>query len=137
MGSPDIAAIGKALFDEFDGVLTWKWDDWIGTILAEFNAAQKDNIRAMLGRHLPVAYDIESMENAPAIVRTLDSNLGGLRSGQLLFSSDPSQDAFVFCAWWPWGDGQTISIRVAPYDSRLSQAEADQLMEQMKGWAGI
>lgn len=137
MDTPDIATVGKALFDEFEGLLTWKWDDWVGTILAEFGVTQKKDIRSLLEKHLPVAFDIDSIEDAPAIVRALDDQLGGIRSGQLLFSSDPSQESFVFGAWWPWGDGETISIRIAPYDRRLSEAEEAKLIEQMKTWAGI
>lgn len=137
MSTSDIATIGKALFDEFEGLLTWKWDDWVGTILAEFDIGQKKKIQSLLEKHLPVVYDIDAIEKAPAIVRALDDHLGGLRSGQLLFSSDPSREAFVFGAWWPWGDGKTVSIRIAPYDRRLSEGDEAELIAQMKAWAGI
>jgi hypothetical protein len=60
-----------------------------------------------------------------------------LRPGQLFFNTNPNQDAFVFCAWWPWGDGQTVSIRLAPFDKKLSGSEEAELIELIKDWAGI
>jgi hypothetical protein len=137
LNSPDIGTICKELFDEFHGRLSWKWDDWIGTILAEFDAARKEDVRASLEKFLPISWDSSNMENAPPIVQSIDKNLGGIRSGQLLFSSDPTQETFVFCAWWPWGSGTTISIRIAPYDKNLSETESNQLIEQLKSWAEI
>ena len=125
------------MLDEFHGVLSWKWDDWVGTILAEINADKKEDILPVLKKFLPISWDASNMETAPAMVQAIDKNLGGIRSGQLLFNSDPTQGAFVFCAWWPWGNGKTISIRISPFDQGLSDTEADQLIERIKGWAGI
>jgi hypothetical protein len=51
--------------------------------------------------------------------------------------SEPSSGAFVFCAWWPWGNGMTISLRIMPFDNNLSKAEKDKLIEQLKVWAEI
>ena len=137
LNKPDIGTICKELFDEFHGILSWKWDDWVGTILAEVDADKKEDVQIILEKYLPVSWDASNMETAPPIVQAIDKNLGGIRSGQLLFNSDPTQGAFVFCAWWPWGNGKTISIRIAPYDKNLSETEANQLIEQLKGWADI
>ena len=133
----DIRLICENLFDAFRGILSWKWDDWVGTILAEFEAERSAEIRTLLGKFLPVSYDSGSMKDAPAIVQSIDKNLGGLRSGQLLFSSDPAKESFVFCAWWPWGNGKTVSIRIAPFDKHLSPEEESQLVEQLKKMAEI
>ena len=137
MNTPDIGSVCKELFDEFHGLLSWKWDDWVGTILAEFDAGKKEDVRIILKKFLPISWDSSSIENAPPIVQAIEKNLGGIRSGQLLFNSDPTQGAFVFCAWWPWGSGKTISIRIAPYDQSLSETETDQLIEKLKNWAKI
>jgi hypothetical protein len=77
------------------------------------------------------------MNSAPSIVQTLDRQLGGIRPSQLLFSSDLNQGAFIFCAWWPWADGNTISIRVAPYAAQLTAEDASRLMAELRKFAGI
>ena len=137
LNQSDIETICKQLFDEFRGILSWKWDDWIRTILAEFSADKEKDIRAILEKFLPISWDSSTINTAPQIVQTLGKHLGGLRPTQLLFSSHPSHDAFVFCAWWPWGDGMTISLRIAPFDKNLPKPEENKLLEQMKVWAEI
>jgi hypothetical protein len=127
----------KELSSAFRGVLSWKWDSRLETVLAEFGADKKDGIRAILERSLPVAWDSSNIGKAPDIVRTINGHLGGLRSGQLLFTSDPKGGALVFCAWWPWGDGKTLSIRLAPFYQKLSGPEKAEKIQLLKGWFGI
>ena len=136
-GQTDNKTICKKLFHDFRDILSWKWDDWIGTFLAEFPTDQEQNIRAVLEKHLLNSWDSADIRQAPPIVQKLDAHLGGLRPTQLLFSSLPSQDVFVFCAWWPWGSGDTISLRIAPFDQGLSKPEEEEEIEQLKEFAGI
>jgi len=127
----------KKLSSAFQGVLSWKWDSRLEAVLAEFGAGQKDDIRAILERFLPMPWNGSNIGKAPAIVRTINGHLGELRPGQQLFTSDPEGDAFVFCAWWPWGDGKTISIRIAPFYKNLSDSEKAEKIQLLKGWFGI
>jgi hypothetical protein len=127
----------KELLSAFQGTLSWKWDSRFETVLAEFGADSGENIRAILNRYLPLAWDSSNMGNAPEIVRTIDRRLVGLRPGQLLFTSDPNQGLFIFCAWWPWGNGKTISIRIAPSSNKLSDSEKAEKTRQFKGWFGF
>ena len=137
LNGSDIETICKQLFDDFRGILSWKWDDWIGTILAEFSVDEEEDVRAILEKILPISWDSSTINTAPQIVQTLGEHLGGLTPTQLLFSSHPSHDAFVFCAWWPWGNGMTISLRVSAFDKNLSKPEAKKLIAQLKVWAEI
>ena len=129
--------ICKQLFHAFRGILSWKWDDWIGTFLAEIDTDKAKDVRIILEKHLPISWDNANINAAPQVVKSLDEHLGGLRPMQLLFSSDPSNEVFVFCAWWPWGSGTTISLRVAPFNESLSNPEEEKLIEQLKVLAGI
>ena len=137
LNQSNIESICRQLFDEFRGILSWKWDDRTGTILAEFSADKEKDIRAILEKFLTISFDSSTINTAPQIVQTLDNHLGGLRPTQLLFCSHPSHDAFVFCAWWPWGNGMTISLRIAALDANLSKPEANKLVELLKVWAEI
>jgi hypothetical protein len=127
----------KELLSAFQGTLSWKWDSRFETVLAEFGADSSENIRAILNRCLTLAWDSSAMINAPEIVRTIDRRLGGLRPGQVLFTSDPNRDAFVFCAWWPWGNGKTISIRIAPSYKKSLDSQKAEGIQHLKGWFGI
>jgi len=127
----------KELLRGLQGVLAWKWDSRFETVLAEFRADKKDSMRAILERYLKTTWDSSNIDKAPDIVQMINSRLGGLRSRQLLFTSDPSRDAFIFCAWWPWGDGKTISIRIAPSYKELLDSEKAEKIQLFKGWFGI
>jgi hypothetical protein len=127
----------KELCKAFQGVLSWKWDSRFETVLAEFSVKKKDDIRAVLDRYLRTTWEGSGMGNAPDPVRAIDNRLGGLRPGQLLLTSDPSGEAFIYCAWWPWGDGKTISIRIAPSYQNLADAEKAEKTRLLKGWFGI
>ena len=127
----------KKLSSSFQGVLSWKWDSRSETVLAEFGTGKKDNIRAILERSLPVAWDSSNISKAPDIVQKINSHLGWLWPGQQLFTSDLKGDALIFCAWWPWGYGKTISIRIAPFYQKLSGPEKAEKIQLLKGWFGI
>ena len=127
----------KELARAFHGALSWKWDRRFETVLAEFGVETKDNVRATLGRFLGDLWDSSNVGNAPSGVRAIDSRLGGLWPGQLLFTSDAKQDSLVFCCWWPWGDGKSISIRVGLGNEKLSDSEWSELVATFKTWFSV
>lgn len=129
--------ICSELSKAFQGVLSWKWDDRFNTVLAEFKVDNKARIHEALERCLDRMWDSATIENAPEAVQAVISRFGGIMPGQLLFTSDPDQDALVFCAWWPWGNGETISIRLAPFYQKPSDSDRDGQTQQFKEWFGI
>ena len=132
-----LESVCRELRSAFQGILSWKWDSRFEAALAEFAAGKKEGIRAILERSLRITWDRSNIGNAPVVVQEIDSHLGGLRSGQLLFTSDPDREPFIFCAWWPWGDGKTISIRIASSDKKLSDSEQAEKIQLVKEWFGI
>lgn len=133
----DIENLCRGLVDAFQGTLSWKWDRRFETVLAEFGVDRKTNIRASLERHLSATWDSANAGNAPEIVRAIYDNLGGLRQGQFLFTSDPKQDALIFCTWWPWGDGKEISIRIGPAYKNLSDEQRAESIALFRSWFGV
>lgn len=137
LNKSDVENVCRELLREFQGVLSWQWDGRFETALAEFGVDNKDSVRAILERYLGNIWDNSNIGYAPDIVRAINIRVGKLRSGQLLFTSDPSQEALIFGAWWPWGDGQTISIRIAPSYKKLSDSERAEKVQLFKSWFGI
>lgn len=119
------------------GVVSWKWDDRFETVLAEFDVDNEDSVRAILERNLVTTWDSSNIDNAPDAVRRVNDNFSGLMSGQFLFTSDPERNIFVFCAWWPWGSGKTISIRIASSHGKLSDSGKNEQIKMLKGCFGI
>ena len=115
----------------------WQWDARFKTALAEFSIDRADEILDVLNGYLVCTWDATSVAEAPVAVREVVKTLGGLMSGQLLLLSDASRPAFLFCAWWPWGNGRTISIRIAPFSNDLTDREATELITVFRGWFRI
>nr|ART40932.1 L630 [uncultured bacterium] len=132
-----IEEVCRELAKAFQGVLSWKWDKRFETVLAEFAVGDKDKIRAVLERHLSKTFDSSNVGNGPELVRAVDDHFGGLWPGQLLFASDPSPDALVYCTWWPWGDGKAISIRIGSEYKNLSDSDHAEKIQLFKGWFGV
>jgi len=127
----------KELGSAFQGVLSWKWDRRFGAVWAEFGAGKKESIRGILERSLRLTWDSSNIDKAPDIVREINSHLGGLRAGQMLFTTDPNREPLIFCAWWPWENGETISQRIAPADRKLSDPEKAEKIQLFKQGFGI
>jgi len=137
MNQIDNETICEQLFNDFRGLLTWKWDDQARTFLTDFDTEKELNIRTVVEKHLPNLWDISNIHRASPGVQEVYKNLGKLRPTQFLFSSDLIGEDFVFCAWWPWDNGQKISLRLAPYNKNLTKAKKDKLIGQLMAIAEL
>lgn len=129
--------IVKGLATDFQGVLSWKWDRRFETVLAEFSVDTKDQVRTIVERYLSSTYDSSNVGNGPDIVRSVETQFGGLWPGQFLFTSDPKREALIFGTWWPWGDGKEISIRIGPAFRTLAESNRDEQIQLFRSWFGI
>ena len=135
LNTSDIEDICRKLMNAFQGVLSWEWEDRFEAVLAKIRVDKKDNVREILERHFIHVWDKANIDKASDTLQPVITQLGGLMAGQLLFTSDTEKDVFIFCAWWPWGDGETISVRIAPACCRKqSESEEGELIQQFKGW---
>jgi hypothetical protein len=135
LNTSDIEEICRELMNGLQGVLSWEWENRFEAVLAKISVDNKDRVREVLERCLIHVWDKANIDKTPDSLQAVITQLGGLMPGQFLFTSDPEKDVFIFCAWWPWGDGNTISVRIAPACCRKqSEAEEGELIQQFKGW---
>lgn len=127
----------KELMSAFEGVLSWKWDGRFETALAEFSVEKKDNVCEILKQYFSTIWNRSSIDKAPESVQRISIDLRDIWPGQMLFTSDINREPFIFCAWWPWEDGNTISLRIAPFYNKVLASEKVTTIEQFKGWFGI
>ena len=55
---------------------------------------------------------MKSIKKSPEEVKHLAGFFAKLVKNQQLFSSDYQSQPKVMVAWWPWGHGATVSIRL-------------------------
>ena len=117
--------------------LVWKWDAIFETALAEISVADKEGIYGILTHHMGKTWNTDNADSAPGVVQMVIDYFGGLNPGQTLLTSDPDKDGLLLCAWWPWGNNATISIRLAVFADSLSDEKNDTLGLLFRGWFGI
>ena len=117
MSNPELHNACKNIASALNGILSWKWDDRFGVVLAEFSTEEKDKILSVLEQHFNSTWDMSSIQIAPENVYAAADLLGRLNEEQVFFTSAIEKEILIFCAWWPWGNGKTISIRIAPFPS--------------------
>lgn len=97
---------------EMQGALSWQWDNRFQAALAQIDIGQKDTILGILEHHLGTAWNKATIDAAPEALRRATGRLGGIMPGQLLYAASLPEEGILFCAWWPWGNGKTVSIRL-------------------------
>ncbi len=133
----DLEKVSRELLSASWGVFSWEWDQRFEAFLAEFSANNGDEFRAILERDFSNVWDSSNIRKAPDIVKMCSNYFGGLRSGQLLFTTDSSQDVFVCGAWWLWSDGKTISLRIASPAKELQHEKKTGLFKRLKDLFGL
>ncbi len=114
--------------------LAWRWDDYVGAVLAEFSVDQANHVCDILKEGFESKWDHESITEAPPDVQAIAANTGGVRPGQCLFVTDPTSAPVAYGAWWPWSDGATISIRVGLLGRGQVDLSPEIIQESLMTW---
>src|SRR3954465_10932122 len=94
----------------------WAWDGRFKTIVASFGADLEPKARASAMHAFPRGWTTKSLESAPPEFQALAQQTGGLRAGQRLLGGPDDLGALLFGLWWPWGGGDTVSLRIGVLD---------------------
>lgn len=131
----------QALFDTLQKVRTawptrgWSWDTRLSCVASSFQVDFESQARAALKQALPQEWTPDSLTKAPPVIRDLMQKYGDLRSGQFLFTpkTPPSEGPWAIGLWWPWGNGETVSLRLGlEYDRIISEIRYGQLREAFR-----
>jgi hypothetical protein len=118
-------------------IFHWEWDGRLRAALAAFPRRHAARAHAVLGQSFAHCCTSASLDGATPRLREIASALGGLWAGQELFVSEP-QPALVLCAsWWPWGDGETISVRIRLLANGAPPTEESGLLAELRRWFAL
>ena len=126
-----------AIAEATQGLLSWEFDPRFRAAIATFPASDQQGIKTGLQAGFDQVWTTADLASAPERVRELAKKVGGLRGGQLLFAAHSDTDPILFGLWWPWGNGQTISIRVLFSARTLDEPSKAALLASFKGWFGL
>ncbi len=131
---PQLANTCNQILSGSEGVLQWAWDDYMGAALATHAKPSADSLLKLLEGAFESHHTADSV-GGDAVATEIAAANGGLRPGQHLFLSDGGDESWLVGAWWPWGDGQTISLRVRLLDTSVTPAGA--LAQPLRTWFRI
>jgi hypothetical protein len=94
----------------------WSWDGRFVCLASTFTVPYEAQARKAAAAALPAEYTSTTINSAPHELRDLATRTGGLRPGQFLLAGGPIGGLTAFGLWWPWGDGETTSMRAGLLD---------------------
>lgn len=130
----EIETCCKGIIAKADELLDWEWDSYVGAFLATFPVQRAEEVMAICDKYFMSRWNSDSLPDAPPSVRAIAETLGGLRTAQQLLMTRPDQFAMVFGAWWPWGDGQTISLRIGLFTEDVPEYAKAEFFKEFSEW---
>lgn len=124
----------KGIVAETSGLLNWEWDDYIGAFLATFTPEQAQQVETVCDKYFMSRWDVASLAKIPPSIMEVAESLGGLRASQRLYVTRPGEFVISFGAWWPWGDGKTVSLRIGLVTDKVPEHAKDEFFKEFSEW---
>jgi hypothetical protein len=90
----------------------WSWDPRLLCCTSSFTTEQEPQARQATQLALQQEWTSATIARGPQPLRDVVERAGGIRQGQLALSTGPVSGLLVYGLWWPWGDAETVSLRV-------------------------
>jgi hypothetical protein len=94
----------------------WSWDPRLLCVTSSFTVEQEPQARKATQISLQNEWSSSTIARGPQQLRDVVERAGGIRQGQIVLSTGPVNGLLVYGLWWPWGDAETISLRVGLAD---------------------
>ncbi len=130
----EIESCCKGIVAETTGLVTWEWDDYIGAFLATFPPDLVPQIETICDKYFVSSWGTASLDKIPPSVLAIADSLGGLRNTQRLLVTRPGEFVMAYGAWWPWGDGKTISLRIGLVTDKVPEHAKDEFFKEFSEW---
>ena len=127
----------EAMVKGEDKIFGWQWDGRLRAALAAFPRSDSPRAHALLAQGFAQCWNKDSIRGAPPAALEIAEALGGLRAGQELFLSDGERSMRMCACWWPWGDGDTISVRIMLLTEGGAGTEEPRLLKEFRSWFGL
>ena len=105
------------------GSSVWELDDRFNTVVAAFERNSSEIIFSALKASFSQEWSKKTVRKAPAHIKSIADSISGIETGQIVFTTNGGADPVLFAAWWPWGDGINISLRIGVSDSSLNEED--------------
>ena len=105
--------------------------------LIVFEKEERESVLSVLTHEFDQQWDSTTIGNASYLVGEVVSSLFGILPGQLLFTSEAGAGLLLLAAWWPWDNGNNISLRIGIFCLEEHPFEKDKRKEQLSEWLNL
>lgn len=115
------------------GSFRWQWDTRFNVALVVIDKNSMAAILALISQEFKQNWNNANIDSAPEAIMDVVNNVFGIQPGQILFNSDDQNDLILLAAWWPWGNGASISLRIGlfqPKEQAISPADMEKLLRE-------
>lgn len=126
--------VSRTIHSALPKELEWKYDNRFNILLAEFNIKFVDQIFHHLKPYFFNIWDSTGFTSAPGVAHTACARFGAVLPGQLILCTNLNDECFIYVIVWPWSDGETISMRMAPFNQRFTEKQTLNLAIVFNSW---
>jgi len=113
--------------------VVWAWDEGKQLVVARLSARQARRCGKILGSLFLDRFGMRQLKKSPDPVRAIVEAYGGLRASQRVWIADVRRECGVFVFWWPWNDGENVSLRIGLYSRGATRVEDREILSSMRG----
>ena len=135
-GLENLKKICGEVFGSLPLIYQWQWDDTLHVARITFGKEHSEPVLTTLSTQFQDEWDFTTIDQAPPSIVGFFNASFGLFPGQKAFTSD-DEGITLFAVWWPWGDGDKISLRMGLFSSGADDLEKDAIQERLTRWFAI
>lgn len=114
----------------------WSWDNRLKTAMVVFDKEEMDVVYIPITLEFDTRWDYTTIESSPSHFYEYFKRVFGIIPGQKIFASTDGSGTILFAVWWPWGDGNKISLRVGLYNGN-DTTDMDLIKDSLSQWFQI
>ena len=112
----------------------WQWDERFQVALIVFEKEDMGAIFSAVSNEFDQQWDAATISSASGPIGELVDSFLGILPGQMIFTCEQGAGLMLFAAWWPWGNGSTISLRIGIFSLEEHSFDKDKNKKYLTGW---
>ena len=115
----------------------WKWDEEFSTALIVFDQKDADAVFSTISSGFDRHWDFSTLEESEDHIKSFLNSAFGMVPGQRIFAAEDPSGEVLLAAWWPWGNGEKISLRIGIFSPEAEIVITDENKERLMKWFAI
>jgi hypothetical protein len=132
-----IARLGEALDTAVPDDADWTWEERFRAALVVLSVEDTRTLYGALSKVCDQDWTVDNVDQCPSDVRILVNEMGGLRTGQHMFSASMEASSFAYFSSWPWNDEAHVSVRFGVFYPEGDKAKYSTSRFMIKRGLGI